>query len=888
MIKKKTADGNSKAKNSKRKKRMPKTVQEFIGMTLEGITSEGVVVSNNNTYSKLYSLVDANFLTETPDKQKRILDSFSNLINRFADNIDVSIIIVNERNTKEDLSKAYHFQLQGDNLDVVREDYNNMIDAKIATSHTEISKNKYIMLTYHGAEVVDKNITPLSKAESELAIAETSLQEGVKGINAKAGVKLVDGFKRLELMHKILNGIDTATTFEKEYSSYFNRIDKDGEISYEIDPKNWKKKGMTCCNMIAPQILSMTKQQIQLAENRYCKSYAFRNLPTMLDVNFLTKVTNFAYEMVTVIQLKTVPRKKAQNLVKMKLTDTKADVIKETKRAVQNGYDPDLIDENLLEKRETAANLRHDVMVEHKKLFLATMCTTFFGRSEEELDTLSKLFISECSNLSITPSYLLGQQKPALRTALCCGNSDIIIDRMLTSEEVKALLPFSIQELTDKNGHFYGANAVSKNLIIYDRKRSKLANGLEFGISGSGKSFFIKGEIIANYLDGNDKIIILDPEDEYHVVAEKFGGIVVDLSLSGKWHINPCDLSMEWGVDGDDGIPNKDLLAEKCDYMVSLVEAIYGRGRECNVYETNSIHRATMAMYEDYIKEMTRRHEEGCLEGQSDVLDTALCPTLVDFYNFLIQDQDAASRDVADKIYQYCLGNYSIFAHHTNVPTDSRFVVYNLLKLPSKTMEMAMKVCLASVWTDVVKNREENEKYHTGRSIWVYLDEFHHFFKTESSADTIMAYFKRVRKYGGVMTGITQDVADLLKTDQGQAMYNNTGFYVFLNQSAIGRNQIQSIHNVSEALIDYITDKPVGTGLIYNNSVMIPFDYNIPKDTELYRIMSTNPHDAAAKKRIKEEADKEFNDLAETAATSSSSNDTEFDYDFDDDFEDLI
>jgi len=270
MIKKKTADGNSKAKNSKRKKRMPKTVQEFIGMTLEGITSEGIVVSNNNTYSKLYSLVDANFLTETPDKQKRILDSFSNLINRFADNIDVSIIIVNERNTKEDLSKAYHFQLQGDNLDVVREDYNNMIDAKIATSHTEISKNKYIMLTYHGAEVVDKNITPLSKAESELAIAETSLQEGVKGINAKAGVKLVDGFKRLELMHKILNGIDTATTFEKEYSSYFNRIDKDGEISYEIDPKNWKKKGMTCCNMIAPQILSMTKQQIQLAENRYC------------------------------------------------------------------------------------------------------------------------------------------------------------------------------------------------------------------------------------------------------------------------------------------------------------------------------------------------------------------------------------------------------------------------------------------------------------------------------------------------------------------------------------------------------------------------------------------------------------------------------------------
>jgi hypothetical protein len=261
---------------------------------------------------------------------------------------------------------------------------------------------------------------------------------------------------------------------------------------------------------------------------------------------------------------------------------------------------------------------------------------------------------------------------------------------------------------------------------------------------------------------------------------------------------------------------------------------------------------------------MTRRHEEGCEEGQSDTLDPKICPTLKDFYQHLITaGGEGAGQDVADKIYQYCLGNYSIFAHHTNIPTDSRFVVYNLLKLPSKTMEMAMKVCLTSVWNDVIKNREENEKYHTGRSVWVYLDEFHHFFKTESSADTIMAYFKRVRKYGGIMTGITQDVSDLWKTEQGQAMYNNTGFYVFMNQSALGRKQIQDVHNISDALIDYINDKPVGTGLIYNNSVMIPFDYSIPKDTDMYKIMSTNPHDEAAKKRIKEEADKEFEELAE-------------------------
>lgn len=844
------------------KKVNKKTVQGFLDETFKGITNSGLVATSGNSFSKLYALTDTNFSTETEERQRRFLDAFSALINRFPDNIDVTLIIINERNTKEDIADAYHFKLNGDELDAVRQDYNNMIDTKIAVSHTEISKNKYIMLTYHCDKSLDKNASPLDVAESELAIAETSLKEGVEAINSKAGVKLVSGYKRLELMHKILNGVESGVPFEKEYGRYFDIAKENGENVYVVNPKKLKKNGVTCRDIIAPQVIGMTRQQIQLGDNRYSKAYLINNLPTTLDVTFLTEVTNFAYEMVTTIQLKAVPRKKSQTLVKMKVNDTRAALIDATKNAMKQGFSPDLVDETLKENEETASKLRHDVIVEHKKLFFATICVNFFGKNEQELDNLSKLFISECSRLSITPNYLLGQQKRALLTSLCCGNSPIVQDRMLTSEEVKALNVFSVQELTDKNGHFYGSNAISKNLIIYDRKRSKLANGLEFGMSGSGKSFFIKGEIIANYLDGNDKIIILDPEGEYHVVAEKFGGTVIDLSLSGKWHINPCDLSMEWETEDSEGTPIKDLLAEKCDYMVSLVEAIYGRGRECNVYETNAIHRATMKMYEEYVAEMVRRHEQGCEAGQSDTIDTTLCPTLVDFYNQLISDGEAAATDVADKIYQYCLGNYAIFAHHTNVPTNSRFVVYNLLKLPTKTMEVAMKVCLTSVWNDVVKNREENEKYHTGRSVWLYLDEFHHFFKTRSSADTIMAYFKRVRKYGGVMTGITQDVNDLLNTEQGSAMYSNTGFFVFLNQSPLGRERIQDLHNVSDALMKFITDQPVGKGLIYNNSVMIPFDYSIPKNTELYRIMSTNPHDEAEKKKIKEEADKEFMELA--------------------------
>lgn len=864
----------SKQKNQEKKapvrarKASNKSMQRFLEKNIEYISDTGIIVSNNSTqFSKLYELLDVNFSTETQERQKKILDYFSQLINRFSEDIDVSLVIINERNTKADLAELYHFPLQGDSSDAVRQDYNAMIDTKIATTHSEVSRKKYILITYHLPKGTGKGVSPLSQAESEISLTESSLIDGVKAIDSKSNAVPVSAFKRIELMHKVLNGISDEVSFEREYGRYFNEVNKGNGTEYELNAKKLKKSKMTVRSMIAPQQISDTGKVMQLGDNRFAKSYCFRNFPSMLDATFTSRITDFPYEMVTVIEMKKMPRKDAERKVKMKVNDTKADEIKAYKSAAKEGYGAELINEDVIEAREAAVKLRHDIVVEKKNLFLTKIVSTFFCQTEEELDDVGKLFTSACSNMSVTPSYLMFQQKAGLQTALFSANSPINIDRAFTSDDIKAMNPYAVQELNERRGHFYGTNAISHNMIVYDRKRSKLANGLEFGISGSGKSFFIKGEIIANYLDGNDKIIILDPEDEYHVVAEYFGGIVIDLSLSSKWHINPCDLSMEWGdpKNGDEGVPVKELLAEKCDYMVSLVEAIYGRNKECNTYETNAIHKATEKMYESYISEMTRRHDEGCVDGQSDTLDVSLCPTLKDFYNCLIEEGNGAAQDVADKIYQYCLGNYSIFAHHTNVPTDSRFVVYNLLKLPTKTMEVAMKVCLTSVWNDVVKNREENEKFHTGRSVWVYLDEFHHFFKTESSADTIMAYYKRVRKYGGIMTGITQDVSDLWKTEQGQAMYNNTGFYVFLNQSALGRQQIQQVHNISDALIDYINDKPVGTGLIYNNSVMIPFDYFIPKDTEMYRIMSTNPHDEAQKKAIKEEADKEFEALAEEA-----------------------
>ena len=277
--------------------------------------------------------------------------------------------------------------------------------------------------------------------------------------------------------------------------------------------------------------------------------------------------------MVTVIQFKPVPRKKALQLVKMQNTSVKADVIKASQQAYKSGYSTDLINEDLIQAREDAGKLRHDVVNEGKKLFFATMVVSIFGKDDDEIKNITAQYTAKCADYSVTPSYLIGQQVAGLNTAILCGNSKVIIDRMLTSDNACALFPFNIQELTDKKGHFYGSNAISKNMVMYDRKRSRLANGLIFGQSGSGKSFITKGEIIPNLLDGNDDMIILDPENEYHVVAEHFGGRTIDLELKSQYHM-PKESNKPLYINDMGVISQLMVITEQCVVSSNLAEPV--------------------------------------------------------------------------------------------------------------------------------------------------------------------------------------------------------------------------------------------------------------------------------------------------------------------------
>ena len=779
------------------------------------VKDENIMILNDKSFSKMYSFNDMNFVIETEEKQIDILENFSRLLNKFPADVDISFVIINHKTPKEELIRAFHLEDNGkDDNGVYRRDYNGIIDKKIEEGHNDIRKDKYVIINVHSKT--------FESAVSLFSTIDVELQESMQKITP-SGVKVVSNVERAKLMAYICRG-NGNVPFDKEWERYIKDDD--------FDAMALKKKGMSVKSLIAPDGISKESKKgfesLKLSDGRYCHTYLLRDLPQALDTRFLTEMSNIPTEMVTTVRFGSVPRKKTLQLVRNQNTAVKGDIYKATKSAAKEGiYDRDLaINESLEEMQDQTKELRHDVVVSGRKIFFATITSTILCESMEEMLEMKNAYNMKCEDFSLTANSLSGQQIGGLQSSLLTGGKYLPFDRMVTSDSACALFPFNIQEIMDKRGHFYGINSVSKNMIMYDRKRSDLPNGIILGRAGSGKSFIAKGEIIPNALDGEDDIIILDPDAEYVPIAEKFGGVVIDLETKGTYHINPMDMDMEWDN------PKADPLAEKKDFMVSIVEAVLGDKRTCNSFEVSAIHRATGKTYAPYIKYMEELKDAGIKKS----IDRDKCPVLNDFYRQLIADGTPEATKVAMSLEPYCTeeGSYNLFNHHTNVESQSKFLVYNLKRLPEKMKEMAMKVCLSNIWTRMCQNKD------AGRFTWVYLDEFYLLCQTEGSATTLQTYFKRCRKYGCILTGITQDIEDLTSTIQGKGMLNNCGFFLFMKQSPIGRGIIQKSYSISDSLIDYIKDdRPVGTGVIKADKSIIPFNYRIPTDTELYTLMNT-------------------------------------------------
>lgn len=817
--------GNKKPSKKPAKKPIPKTIQDTIPLvTMEGY---GIIGIGDDNYSKMYRFADSNFAIDTEDGQESTLASYEKLLSHFPINVSMELVIVNKRMSLDEIKSSYYIPLADDELNEYRNEYNHrIIDSKILEGHNDIRKTKYVIMTAH---IKDKN-----DLMSTFANIDVELQSVMQEIN-KVGVVPLNDFERMELIDAYYKGV-TSSTFRDRTRKYF--------IDGNFSQKEISRMGHTAKDLIAPHMINKAgkgNSMLQLGSDRYCRTYTMIDLPPSLDTSYLSKVTDIPTEMVTTVMFNPMPRKDAERKIRNRQNDIKADILKKTKQAYRDGFDPNsVIPDNLIENREEAAALRKEIVTERKRVFLVTISSTVFGRDEKDLEEMCKLYQIKNDDYSLLPDPCNGYQLLGLQMNALTGGRYVPRDIMLVSSSACALFPFNIQEIQDKNGKFFGINALSKNMIMFDRRDATLPNGLIFGRAGSGKSYFTKGNIIPAFLATNDDIIILDPDEDYKPLANAFGGIVIDLKRNTQFHINPCDMDMEW----DD--PDADPLGDKCDYMVSLVESILGEGRECNPLEVNCILRVTQKMYQNYIAYMTELHNNGV----NITIDTNKCPTLVDFYGGLLEDDSMEGSKLALIVEPYCKGQYDIFAHHTDTVGANRLIVYNMKSLKDKMKPFAMKVCLSHIWNQICKNRG------TEKATWAFLDELHYICQTESSSKTLAAYYKRCRKYHGIMTGITQDITDLLYTTSGLGMLENSGFIIFMNQSPTGRQKIKERYQLPDVMCDYVHDKGVGKGLAYMGKSILPFDYKLPTDTKLHKLMTTTPSELANIKLEEENAAK--------------------------------
>ena len=492
-----------------------------------------------------------------------------------------------------------------------------------------------------------------------------------------------------------------------------------------------------------------------------------------------------------------------------------------------------MINPTLKDAAEEADALFKDLTSKNQKLFYQTLVIVHFADTKEQLDSDTKSIQAIGRKMLIDIKKLSWQQENGLNTALPLCNNKLHIKRSLTTESAAVFMPFENQELNDRDGGmYYGNNAVSRNLIMLNRRNSKNGNGFIFGTPGSGKSMSAKQEMLTVLLSSGDDVIVIDPEGEYYPMADMLGGEVIRIAPGTNVHINPFDLEL-------DALGEDEPMSLKSDFIISLCESIVGDKYGLNSSQVSLIDRCVKKVYEPYLNSF---------DSETGKYDKGLLPTLRDFWLLLKKQSGYDAAQLADGLELYVTGSQNIFAYHTNVEYSKRFVIYDIKDIGNTMKGLGLLVVLDNIWNRIVSGRE------AGKNVWFFIDEIYLLFKNESSAEFLKNLYKRARKYGGIPTGITQNVTDLLDNPIARTMISNCEFIMMLNQAPLDRAHLGELLNISPTQLGYVTNSPPGHGLIYDGTHIVPFVNTLSKETREYEAMTTRLSEVKERERKNQSA----------------------------------
>ncbi len=757
-----------------RKKRVvPKTMQKTL--PYKRVCDNYIFKVEENRYSKTYRFEDINYSIAKQEEQEGIFLGYCSVLNSFDTSADIQVTVHNNRVNKEKFNEMVLLKHKGDGFDKYVDSYNNMLVEKMEQGQNGIIRNKYLTVTVQAAY--------LEAAKSKFATIDLELTNAFKKIGS--AICPLTSNERIEILKDIFRNVDEK--FSPLTQSDFNR---QAERAY-------------CC----PDYFEFKKDYF-MWNDKYARTMFIKDMPASLKDCLLTDIANTNLDVMTTVNITPVDPAKALKIVNHQLTSMRANKLQAEKKAIQSGYTSDVINEELKYSLIEAEELLDDLRSKNQKMFMTNIVIMVTANDFDELENNTEAIEAVVRKHICSVSTLKFQQEKGLQSVLPIGNCTLEIRRTLTTESTAVFLPFSSKEISQENGMYYGLNALSNNLIIFNRLMLKNPNGFILGSPGSGKSFSAKREMVNVFLATDDDIIIIDPEREYSPLVKALAGEIINVSPASTNYINPLDMSQNYS---DDENP----LVMKSDFILSFFECLVGK-QGLTAKERGIIDRCLTITYAEYMQDF----------------DAEKIPTLIDFYEVLKSQPEKEAKGLALSFELYIKGNLNVFAHKTNVNTTNRVVCYDIKDLGKQLKTLGMLIVLDYVWNRITENRAK------GKRTWIYMDEVYLLFANEYSANFLFELYKRARKWGGVPTGITQNVEDLLKSETARSMLSNTDFVMMLNQATSDRVQLARLLNISDNLLAYVTNSDSGQGLICCGGSVIPFRDKFPHN-ELYDLMTS-------------------------------------------------
>lgn len=767
-------------KQDRERMNIPRSVQQVIPVKriwLDGIWLVG------NKYSKCWRFTDINYAIASKDDKTSMFLDYSELLNALDSNATTKITVCNKRMNKQAFEKSILLPLQGDQYDGYRKEYNDMLLDNVTDVSNSIVQERYVTVS----------------------VAVKNIDEARSYFN-RVGADLSAHLSQLSSFCEELNSVERFRIFHD-----FFRAGE--EVSFSMDLKKMIRQGRSFRDYICPDTFEFSKDCFKMGKT-YGRVLFLKDYASYIKDSLVAELCELNRNLFFSIDIIPIPTDEAVREVENKLLGVETNITNWQRKQNQNNNFSAVVPYDLEQQRKEAKEFLDDLTTRDQRMMFGLVTIVHTAKNKKQLDRDTETLQSIARKHLCQLTVLKFQQMDGLNTALPYGLRKINALRTLTTESAAVLMPFRAHEIMDVGGTYCGMNAISHNLIIANRKNLINGNGFILGVSGSGKSFFTKREIVSLFLGTNDEIIIADPQNEYTSLVNALGGAAINLSPTSPNHINAMDLALGYG-------DSENPLIAKSEFVLSFIEQIMGGTGKLEAVDKSIIDRCLTNIYAEYLSSNY----------------TIQPPTLSDLYAELKKQKEKQAKVLALAIEMIAQGNLNMFAHQTNVDVHNRLIAYGIRDLGKQLRTPGMLVMTDAIRNRVARNRERGIRTH------VILDEMHIFFANDLSAQFFAESWKQFRKDGALATGITQSVEDCLKSLTARTMLANSEYLVMLNQAPTDRIELAKLLHISDNQLSYITNVGFGKGLLKCGNSIVPFVDNFPKNTRLYQLMSTKPNE---------------------------------------------